>query len=42
LVDSPGLAVLVTELLLSERIDRLIAEDAETAARASGYRISTP
>ncbi len=35
-------AVPVTELVLSERIDELIAEDAETAARASGNRISLP
>jgi hypothetical protein len=35
-------AVPVTERVLSERIDELIAEDTETAARASGYRISMP
>jgi hypothetical protein len=35
-------AVPVSEESLSERIDALIAEDAETAARASGNRISLP
>jgi hypothetical protein len=35
-------AVPMSEESLSERIDALIAEDAETAARASGNRISLP
>ncbi len=37
-----GHAVPVNEQILSERIDELIAEDIETAARPSGNRISLP